>query len=415
MKRVFLCLLCFLVSAFCHAAERFNLEVYASRFDSIPIGIVDFRSTTNQTIGENLPWEIIANNFDFCGKFNVVRSPQFDSALFVSQNVGIYIEGEYTLQGNNITIIFNLRDVDSRSLIRGKRFQGELKNIRGIVHHYSNEVIEMLFGDRGYFESRILYVRSEGSRRNIAVMDFDGFNRALVTSNDAVNIFPTFADKSTVLWTSYLRGIPDIYRGPITGGSAKLFISGRTLQVSPDVSPINGTIAYACSQAGKLDIYTCNADGSNVRRLTFSHGIDTSPNWSPNGYQIAFTSDRAGGPQIYVMDAYGANQRRITFEGRYNDSPAWSPRGDKIAYASMAQGYRFNIWTVSPDGTNAQKITNMPGSSEYPTWSPDGSLIAFVNTQRGKSDLYVIRPDGTRLRRVTTTGDVKMPNWSKFF
>ncbi|MDR2728331.1 MAG: DUF5050 domain-containing protein, partial [Chitinispirillales bacterium] len=324
-------------------------------------------------------------------------------------------DGEYTLQGNTVSITCNLRDAAARSLIFSKKYQGELKHIRGMVHRYSNEVVEVLFGDRGFFESRILYVKTDGTRKNIAIMDFDGFNRTQLTNNSVVNIFPAFADKSIVLWSSYLRGKPDIYKGSITDGTSKIFISGRTLQVSPDVSPIDGTVAYASSQSGKLDIYTCNANGSNTRRLTFGSSIDTSPNWSPNGYQIAFTSDRAGGPQIYIMDADGANQRRITFEGRYNDSPAWSPKGDKIAYASMAQGYRFDIWTVSPDGSGAKKITDMQGSCESPTWSPDGSLIAFTNTNNGKSDLYVIKPDGTRLRKVTSSGDVKMPNWSRLF
>jgi len=415
MKKIFLCMMCVLIPTIAYSSERFSLEGYVSRFDSIPIGVVNFKSTNKQVINENRPWEIIANNFDFCTRFHVVKTPVFDSSLFAANDIGIYVDGEYTLEGSNISITCNLRDVATRSLIISKKYNGELKNIRNMVHRYSNEVVEVLFGDRGFFESRILYVKTEGPKQNIAIMDFDGFNQALVTNNNAVNIFPTFVDKSTILWSSYLRGKPDIYKSAIVGGKPQLFISGRTLQVYPDVSPIDGTIAYASSQSGKLDVYVCNADGGGVRRLTFSNGIDNSPNWSPNGYQIAFTSDRAGGPQIYIMDAYGANQRRITFEGRYNDNPAWSPKGDKIAYASMAQGYRFNIWTVSPDGTGAKKITNMPGSSEYPTWSPDGSLIAFVNRQGGKSDIYVIKPDGTRLRRVTTSGDVKMPRWSRHF
>ncbi|MDR0305521.1 MAG: hypothetical protein LBI42_01655 [Chitinispirillales bacterium] len=415
MKRFLLLLSGFVFVTNSFAAEKFNLEVYASRFDSIPIGVVDFKSTNRLTINENIPWEIIANNLDFCGKFNVVKSPTFDSALFVSKDAGIYIDGEYTVTGSNIVITCNLRDVAARSLIISKKYQGDLKYIRSMVHRYSNELVEMLFGDRGIFESRVLFVKVEGTRKNIAIMDFDGFNQLKLTNNNTVNIFPTFADKSTVLWSSYQRGKPDIYKASIKDGSSKIFISGRTLQVSPNVSPIDGTVAYASSQAGKLDVYTCNADGANVRRLTFSSGIDTSPGWSPNGYQITFTSDRAGGPQIYVMDADGANQRRITFEGRYNDSPAWSPKGDRIAYASMAQGYRFNIWTVSPDGTNPKMVVSLPGSSENPTWAPDGSLIAFTNTQNGKSDLYVVRPDGTRLRKVTSSGDVRMPNWDKFW
>jgi TolB protein len=417
MKRI----LTFAIAAFVFApaivsaAEKFDLEGYASRFDSIPIGVVKFKSTNNNTLKENFPWNILENNLDICGKFGVTARPDFDSAFFAEKGIGIYVDGQYTLDGNTVQVECNLRDVTTRSLLVGKRYKGDIKMLRNMIHSYSNTMVEMLFGDKGIFESRILYVKTEGASKNIAIMDFDGYNRTKLTNDNFINIFPTFADKSTVLWTSYKRGKPDIYRGSIKEGKSGVFIEDKAMVVSPDASSMDGTIAYASSQSGSLNVYTCAPDGSRRRQLTFSKGTDTAPSWSPNGYQIAFTSDRAGGPQIYIMDATGSNQRRVTFEGRYNDAPAWSPKGDKIAYASQGENYQFNIWTVSPDGSEAKMVAGLPGLSESPTWSPDGSLIAFVNTNGGRSDIYIVKHDGTRLRKITNTGDIKMPKWSVFW
>jgi TolB protein len=397
------------------SAEKFDLDVYAGKFDSIPIGVVDFVSTSDKVLtGPVVPWNVIAGDLDFCTKFTVIRQKTYDSAAFMNQNAGIYIDGDYTVDGTSVVLQCYLRDVQNKELIIGKKYKGDIKQLRRMAHRYSNEIVEMLFGDRGFFESRIVYVKANKDKKSIALMDFDGFNPVVLTKNSVINIFPAFADSGDILWTSYLKGRPELYKGSIFDGSFKSFMSSKGTEASPDVSPIDGTVAYASSKKGNLDIYTCNPDASNVKQLTVHYGVDTSPSWSPNGYQIAFTSDRSGNPQIYVMDADGANQNRITFEGKYADSPAWSPKGDKIAYMAMEDNGKFDIWTITPDGKNVTKITSLGGSNEYPTWSPDGALIAFVNTSGGGSDLYVVKPDGTRLRRVTNSGDVKMPDWSNF-
>lgn len=395
-------------------AEKFDLEVYASKFDSIPIGIVDFISTNGKLIDDNKPSSVISGDLDFSGRFHVVPKPFYDSASFIGENAGIYIDGDYTVDGKSVTLNCYLRDVASKELIIGKKYKGEMRFIRSMAHRYCNEVVEMLFGDQGIFESRFVYISSSGNNKNVAVMDFDGFNQKVLTSNGVINLFPAFASKTGVVWTSYLKGRPNLYMASILDGSTKPFMSSRGIETSPDVSPIDGTIAYASSKSGNLDIYTCNADASGVKQLTATYGVDTAPSWSPNGYQITFTSDRTGNPQIYIMDSDGANQRRITYESKYTDSPAWSPKGDKIAFMSMNEHGRFDIWVINTDGSNPIKVTSLSGNCENPTWAPDGSLIAFINSIGAKNNLFVVKPDGNRLRQVTSSGDVKMPDWSGY-
>ena len=399
--------------AFC-SAEKFDLEVYASKFDSIPVGVLEFLPAKGNALSENVPGSIIASDLDFCGRFHVIAKQAFDSATFVSENIGIYIDGDYTVEGTSVVINCNLRDVATKDLIIGKTYKGELRQIRGMMHKYSNEIVEMLFGDEGIFESRFIYITAGGNARNVALMDFDGYNQKAITNNGVINLFPAFTNKNGFIWTSYIKGRPNLYMGSVADGSTKPFMASRGIETSPDVSPIDGTIAYASSKSGNLDIYTCNPDATGVKQLTVAYGVDTAPSWSPNGYQIAFTSDRSGNPQIYIMDADGANQRRLTFDLKYTDSPAWSPKGDKIAFMAMNEASKFDIWVISSDGSGAFKVTSMGGSSENPAWAPDGSMIAFTNTVGGKSNLYVVKADGSRLRQITTSGDIKMPDWSGY-
>ena len=391
---------------------KIDLESYTQGSDSVPIGMVQFRSKNNTVLVQNEPWKIIADDLEFSGRFQVTRSKTVDTALFNSKGIGLYIDGEYTVHGEAVTLECFLYDAARTELLSTVKYQSDKKHLRAMSHRYADQLVELLLGQKGIAQSKIVYVHSDGRAKNIYIMDYDGQNSAAITSNNSINIFPVFVDSSVVLWTSYLRGKPDIYRGNIATGKADIFLYGRFVTASPSVSRIEDKVAYATSKDGNMEIYTCNLDKSGVKRLTNSRSIETSPSWSPNGYQIAFTSDRSGSPQIYVMDADGANVKRLTSNGNYQDSPSWSPAGDKIAYTSMQNG-RFAIWTIAPDGTGATQVVSMAGNNEYPNWSPDGKHIVFCNNEGIRSYIYTVGADGTQLRRITSDGNSKMADWSK--
>ncbi len=413
MKKIQLIFLSVFIINLSLFADRIDLKSYSSNFDSIPIAVLDFRSENNTSIKKNQPWKIIADDLEFGGRFNVARGLKADSAKFVSNNIGIFIDGDFTIEGKTVTLNCYLHDASTMDLLVGKKYQGDLRFIRKMAHQYSNQIYDMILGERGPFLSKMVYVKDKGSSKDLVVMDYDGHNQMKLPKEGKVNIFPAFIDSTSLVWTSFVRGKPDLYKGSSFSGSSSIFIYSRYVETSPAVSTVVDRLVYSSSKKGNLDVYVSDLGGQNRRQLTFSRGIDTSPCWSPNGYHIAFTSDRTGQPQIYVMDADGANTKRITFNGSYQDSPAWSPKGDKIAYSSFKEG-RFDIYIINPDGSEPFKVTTGYGNSEYPAWSPDGSNIAFVSRRGGRSDIFYIRPDGSGLKQITRSGNAKMPDWSKF-
>ena len=91
------------------------------------------------------------------------------------------------------------------------------------------------------------------------------------------------------------------------------------------------------------------------------------------------------------------------------DAPtnATPPAGDWIAFVSDRDG-NSNIYLVRPDGSGLHRITDHAARESEPAWSPDGRLLAFVSardTTRTPSspseEIYVMRADGTGVRRVT--------------
>ncbi|MFH1761348.1 MAG: hypothetical protein ABIA63_09640 [bacterium] len=394
----------------CFGAAQILLESYASSFDPIPVVVVKFK---NPQCLENIkepPWQIIADDFEFSGRFSVLRIDTDEPA--VPAGMLLMVIGEFYILDDTINIKFRLIEPTGGLVIYECDMHGQVKTAGRLAHRFSNLAYRMIFGETGIFESRICCVRGLGTKRDIHVMDYDGKDNTQLTRNQTLNLFPCFIDKESLIWVSYVMGKPDLFKGAV-GKIEKPFILSPHTETSPDATRAGDCIAFASSMSGNLEIYICNADGTGRKQLTYNKAVDTAPSWSPDGRHLAFVSDRMGGPQIYLMDEEGSNVKRITFMGNYQDSPAWSPRGDLIAYTSL-QNRKYDIWVVKPDGEDSRQVTSMSGSNEYPAWSPNGSHILFQSGLGGSYDLYSVRPDGTGLKRMTFTGDVRMPGWSPF-
>ena len=88
--------------------------------------------------------------------------------------------------------------------------------------------------------------------------------------------------------------------------------------------------------------------------------------------------------------------------------PAAQTLVGSIAFSRGAPG---GIYVMNPDGSDLRRLTSDPGDDQA-AWSPDGSEIAFVRSRQGNEDIYVMRSDGTGIRRLTNDGASGSPAWS---
>lgn len=325
----------------------------------------------------------------------------------------LLIRGEYVFSGDNLTVEFRLFDVQAKKLLTAKRYLGTAKDLRRFAHSFSDEVMLVMTGEKGAFTTHVAYVSNQSGNKEIVIMDWDGRNQLQLTKNGSINLNPDFSpDGREIVFTSYKRGNPDLYKRALSNTAEVAVSSRKGLNITGAWSPDGTKIALAMSKDGNSEIYTVAKDGSNPVRLTNNPAIEVSPVWSPDGSQIAFVSDRLGKPQIFVMNADGSSVRRLTTSGSYNVNPRWSPKGDRIAYARMIGG-EFQIFSINSDGSGDIQLTSS-GSNENPAWSPDGRLIAYSSKRGGASGIYVMRADGSGQMRVSQgKGTASQPAWSR--
>src|SRR5437588_9186581 len=171
---------------------------------------------------------------------------------------------------------------------------------------------------------------------------------------------------------------------------------------------------------------------------TFTYVIDYEPFWSPDSKQIVLISSRHGGMKVHVMGAssvsHGSDMRQLTTGDAEDDAPAWSPDGKKIAFVSIRDGVS-QIFVMNADGTDARQLTKGNAENIHPTWSPESAKILFNTTHFSgataadgrdvpsdnkvigeqidkKMELATIRPDGTDLERITTSGGFTYASYS---
>jgi TolB protein len=403
-----------------------EIDINKGNIEPLPIAITDFISSDG--IGAEIAG-VVAADLRRSGLFapvdrgafiekvsNPDAAPRFEDWRVI--NAQALVIGRVVEEGGGrLRAEFRLWDTFAGEQMLGEQFFTNRDNWRRVAHIIADAIYERLTGEKGYFDTRIVFVAESGPRDNrikkLAIMDQDGANVRYLTRGDDIVLTPRFSPtRQEITYMDFAGGQPKVYLLQLETGQRELVGDFPGMTFSPRFSPDGQRVVMSLEQGGNANIYAMDLRTRQTTRLTSSNAIDTSPSFSPDGQRVVFESDRGGRQQLYVMGANGGEPQRISFGNGSYSTPVWSPRGDLIAFTKQSGG-QFSIGVMRPDGSG-ERILTTGFHNEGPTWAPNGRVLMFFRQAAGSGgpQLYTIDLTGRNEQAIQTPEFASDPAWS---
>lgn len=334
-----------------------------------------------------------------------LRSLQIKRGLWTDRGIQGVIKGELKGSGNQLTLELRFYEVGKKESESLKEvYRGPASGLRDFAHRFSNEVLRVITGTPGAFDTELLFARRLGpGRKDVMRMDYDGARLRRVSPNHGISLLPAWGARG--IWFSRLTDFAMFITNSAEEGRAVLESEGLNM----GAVECNGRLYFTSTRDGNSEIYSSSLRGDNIQRLTHHPAIDVSPTCGPHG-EIAFVSSRHGSPQIFLMNGDGSNQRRITYRGSHNQTPAFCPDPAQSLIAFTGRDGGLDIFTLDLKTKVYTRLTQGQGANKDPTFSPDCRMIAF-HSSRGGGGIYVTNQDGLNQHRVLS-GHAETLRWS---
>jgi len=381
-------LLVFIVQAPRPAIAQIEIDITQGNIEPMPLAIYDFlgKSEEASKFGRDISG-VIGDDLERSGLFSPLakeafiekitkfnKAPRFGDWRII--NAQALVTGRVTMQKDGrLKAEFRLWDVLAQKQVAGVQFFALPENWRRIAHQISDTIYQRLTGEKGYFDSRVVFIDETGPKtkriKRLSIMDQDGYNIRSLTGGEALVLTPRFNPTAPeVTYMSYASGEPRVYLLNIETRQRELVGQFPGMTFAPRFSPDGKRITFESDRGGSQQIYVMNADGTDQQRISFGKGSYSTPVWSPRGDWIAFTKLTQGQFVIGVMRTDGSGER-VLAEGFHNEGPTWSPNGRVIMFFREPRGGNSGpaLWSVDLTGRNERKVKT-PNFASDPAWSP---------------------------------------------
>ena len=176
------------ISVAVSSAQYDYIDIRNPSLKKIPIAIPHFRVSPGDSALSLQSSDQVAEYLDFTGFFKIMdrgmflmdpTQPETDRATVKFQNwttIGaeLLVTGNILTQGDVVDMELRLFDPFKGEMLIGKRYKGWKKDMPQMLRRFCSEIIYLLTGSWGVFDSKIAFVSTATGHKEIFTCDFDG-------------------------------------------------------------------------------------------------------------------------------------------------------------------------------------------------------------------------------------------------
>lgn len=283
-------------------------------------------------------------------------------------------------------------------------------------------------GDDGGALPSIVYEADNGSATNVYKVDPQTREATQLTRSGGYDGQPAWTPgHERIIFVSdrdAASNITDLYTMAPDGSDVRRLTSTpESNERSPKFSPDGSRIAIALVRDTQYYVATLAPDGSDEQILAGPFRFVEFPSWTRDGKDIYFAAIGEETQQIDILSVSVASKEvtvRVSTPSP-DVCPHFSFDGKYMTYARSPQGpndepdlFRRSIESTDVSGASDEQLTDdLEARDDYANPSPDDRQYVFLSNRDGNFDLYLMDRDGTNLRRLTDTPELRenVPDW----
>jgi len=270
-----------------------------------------------------------------------------------------------------------------------------------------------------------------GGTEDIRLLDPESGASTVIVSGDSISARGLAAwspDSRRIAFLREYGAHDELYVNDSVGGVPRRLGTGLpSVTLFPDWSPDGRLLAVSAGETAEHPgIYVVDVSSGQATQLRSDAMAYRCPSWSPRGDRLIVSAYQASSSALVILDTLGAVLDTLVHsDSTYLDCPQWSPRGNEVLFTVFHGGgrsgwerpaFHSNLAIVSLSSRAVVQITHGRGLTNYARWARDGDWIVFQSDRHAAPttdpaqvgqmlqnlEIWVIRRDGSGLRRLTT-------------